>query len=223
MALPTITENAVTTRSQKSKKPESDSATALPAEGRAGESAATALDIGSRLKAIRVSYGLSIRALAEAAGVTHSTIAQIELNKVSPSVSSVKRILNVFNMPLSDFFAEVEDRQEERIFFKADELVELADGKMLSYRQVGSNLAGKAMMMLHERYAPGADTGEPYVHDAEECGIVIKGRVVIVVGQREQVLEAGEAYYFNSRLPHRMYNPFKETCEVISAVSPPTF
>jgi transcriptional regulator with XRE-family HTH domain len=213
----------VTTRTQKSRKPDAERGTVAPHHEPTGDSAVATLDIGSRLKAIRMSYGLSIRALAEAAGVTHSTIAQIELNKVSPSVSSVKRILNVFNMPLSDFFAEVEDRQEERIFFKADELVELADGKMLSYRQVGSNLAGKAMMMLHERYAPGADTGEPYVHDAEECGIVIKGRVVIVVGQREQVLEAGEAYYFNSRLPHRMYNPFKETCEVISAVSPPTF
>ncbi|WP_321794671.1 cupin domain-containing protein [Caballeronia sp. J97] len=181
------------------------------------------LDIGNRLKELRTAHKLSIRGLAEAAGLTHSTIAQIEANKVSPSVSSMKRILNVLNVPLSEFFAKAESKSEEQVFFEAKELVELADGKKLSYRQVGSNLKGKAIMMLHERYAPGADTGEVYSHEAEECGVVVKGKLMMVVGTRERLLKKGEAYYFDSRQPHRMYNPFDEECEVISAVSPPTF
>jgi len=77
--------------------------------------------------------------------------------------------------------------------------------------------------MLRERYEPGADTGEPYTHEAEECGIVLRGKLMIAVGNREQCLQSGESYYFNSRQPHRMYNPFNEVCEVISAASPPTF
>jgi len=181
------------------------------------------LDIGNRLRNLRTQQNLSIRALAEAAGLTHSTIAQIEANKTSPSVGSMKRILDALHIPLSQFFADAEARTEEQVFFGKDELVELADGKSLSYRQVGKNLAGKAIMMLCERYAPGADTGEPYSHQAEECGTVISGRLMIVVGTRERCLSAGEAYYFDSRTPHRMYNPFDEVCEVISAVSPPTF
>ncbi|WP_175759901.1 cupin domain-containing protein [Burkholderia anthina] len=181
------------------------------------------LDIGSRLKELRTAHKMSIRGLAEEAGLTHSTIAQIEANKVSPSVGSLKRILAVLNVALSEFFASAESKSEEQIFFAAKELVELADGKKLSYRQVGSNLKGKAIMMLHERYAPGADTGETYSHEAEECGVVVKGKLMIVVGARERCLMKGEAYYFDSRQPHRMYNPFDEECEVISAVSPPTF
>lgn len=181
------------------------------------------LEIGFRLKELRLQHKYSIRGLAEAAGMTHSTIAQIEANKVSPSVSSMKRILDVLNVPLSEFFAQTESKSEEKIFFTAKDLVELADGKKLSYRQVGSSLKGKAIMMLHERYAPGADTGEPYSHDAEECGIVVSGKIMIVVGNKERCLKKGEAYYFDSRQPHRMYNPFEEECEVISAVSPPTF
>ncbi|WP_321794663.1 cupin domain-containing protein [Caballeronia sp. J97] len=182
-----------------------------------------ALDIGNRLRELRTKHGLSIRALAEVAGLTHSTIAQIEANKTSPSVGSMKRILDALHIPLSQFFADAEAQTEEQVFFAADELVELADGNVLSYRQVGKNLAGKDIMMLRERYAPGADTGEPYSHQAEECGTVISGRLMIVVGTRERCLSAGEAYYFDSRVPHRMYNPFDEVCEVVSAVSPPTF
>jgi transcriptional regulator with XRE-family HTH domain len=180
------------------------------------------LDLGSRLRELRQSHRLSIRALAHAAGLTHSTVAQIEANKTSPSVSSMKRILSALGVSLSEFFAETEAQGEGQIFFTAGELVELADGKTLSYRQVGRSLKGKAIMMQHARYAPGADTGEPHVHQAEESGIVVKGRIVVTVGKREKILSAGDAYYFDSRIPHRWYNPFNEECELISAVTPPT-
>jgi transcriptional regulator with XRE-family HTH domain len=195
----------------------------LPAAPGEPEPAPEPLEIGFRLRELRQSRRLSIRALAQAAGLTHSTIAQIEANKTSPSVSSMKRILSALGMSLSEFFAQAEAQGDEQIFFAADELVELADGTNLSYRQVGRSLKGKAIMMLHERYAPGADTGEPYVHHAEESGIVVKGRIVVTVGSREKILSVGDAYYFDSRIPHRWHNPFDEECQLISAVSPPTF
>jgi transcriptional regulator with XRE-family HTH domain len=182
--------------------------------------------VGARLKALRQSRGLSIRGLAELAGVPHATLSIIERDKSSPSVSILKRLLRPLNVTLSVFFSDsaVVDRA---VFYKANELVELADGKKLSYRQVGANLENSSMMILHERYEPGADTGqegeELYSHDAEEGGIVIEGRLEMTVGDEIRVLSPGDAYYFDSRLPHRMRNPFDEVCIVVSAVSPPTF
>ncbi|MBG6291223.1 MULTISPECIES: cupin domain-containing protein [Pseudomonas] len=179
--------------------------------------------LGSRLRDLRQGQGLSIRQLAERCGVSHPNISLIERDMQSPSVSVLKRILEPLGVTLSNFFsaAPVRDRA---VFYRADELVELADGKSLSYRQVGANLRGSSMMILHERYAPNADTGlEPYSHEAEEGGVVVKGRLEMTVGDEVRILEAGDAYYFDSRLPHRMRNPFEEECEVISAVSPPTF
>jgi transcriptional regulator with XRE-family HTH domain len=182
--------------------------------------------VGERLKALRQSRGLSIRGLAELAGVPHATLSIIERDKSSPSVSILKRLLKPLNVTLSVFFSDsaVVDRA---VFYKASELVELADGKMLSYRQVGANLTNSSMMILHERYEPGADTGqegeELYSHEAEEGGIIIEGRLEMTVGDEVRILSPGDAYYFDSRLPHRMRNPFEEVCVVVSAVSPPTF
>lgn len=182
--------------------------------------------VGERLKALRQSRGLSIRGLAEQAGVPHATLSIIERDKSSPSVSILKRLLRPLNVTLSNFFSDsaVQDRA---VFYKASELVELADGRMLSYRQVGANLTNSSMMILHERYEPGADTGqegeELYSHEAEEGGVIIEGRLEMTVGDEVRILGAGDAYYFDSRLPHRMRNPFDEVCIVVSAVSPPTF
>ena len=78
--------------------------------------------------------------------------------------------------------------------------------------------------MLHETYPAGADTGpELYSHDAEEAGFVIAGRVRVTVGEETLLLEAGDAYLFNSRTPHRFQNPGPGECVVVSACTPPTF
>lgn len=179
--------------------------------------------LGYRLKQLRLSKRMSLRALAENSGLSHPFISSIEKNTGNPSVSSLKRILDVLDITLSDFFAD-KISVERVAFYKANELVELADGKQLSYRQVGANLKDAKMMVLHERYAPGASTGEDtYHHFAEEGGVVVAGRILITVGDKSQVLEVGDAYYFDSTLPHKMDNIFEEECIIVSAVTPPTF
>ena len=52
------------------------------------------MDIGARLQLVRKSKDLSQRELAKRVGVTNSTISLIEQNKVSPSVSSLKKVLD---------------------------------------------------------------------------------------------------------------------------------
>ena len=180
-------------------------------------------DAGARLRALRLARGLSIRELARRSEISHVSISLIERGRHSPSVSSLKTILDALDTTLSAFFSDAA-LLNRAVVYRANELVELADGQVLSYRQVGRNLAHCAMMILHEHYAPGADTGErPYQHAAEEGGIVVEGRLELTVDGRVSVLGSGDAYYFDSRLPHRMRNPFDTRCVVVSAVSPPTF
>ncbi len=179
-------------------------------------------DVGARLRALRQRHGLSQRELAKRAGVSNAIISLIEQNRSSPSVGSLKKVLDGLPLSLADFFA-MESPGRPQVFFAAAELVELAGGRV-SYRQVGRDLSGRALQILHERYARGADTGEVLLrHDSEEGGVVIRGRLEVTVGDRRQVLGPGDAYYFDSRVPHRFRNPGDEECEVVSACTPPSF
>src|ERR1700756_3010082 len=63
------------------------------------------IDIGAHLKAVRQLHGLSQRELAKRAGVTNGMISLIEQNRVSPSVSSLKKVLDGIPMALAEFFA----------------------------------------------------------------------------------------------------------------------
>lgn len=183
------------------------------------------IDVGLRLRTIREKQGLSQRQLAQRAGVTNGTISLIEQNRSSPSVASLRKVLQGIPMTLAEFFSEEGMPPVEQIFFSADELVELAGQTghqgSISFRQVG-DLRGRVLQVLHERYIPGADTGRAMLqHESEEGGVVIKGQIELTVGDKKQILKPGDAYLFDSRLPHRFRNLGAETCEIISACTPP--
>ena len=66
----------------------------------------TLLAPGRRLAEIRQQMGLSQRRVAELSGLTHSAISTIEQDKVSPAVSTLQKLLKVYGLSLSEFFAE---------------------------------------------------------------------------------------------------------------------
>ena len=179
-------------------------------------------DVGARLKQLRQARGLSQRELAKRAGVTNSTISLIEQNSVSPSVSSLKKILDALPVSISEFFAG-EEIAQEKAFYRANELTEIGDGT-LSWRLVGARRPNRSMSIIHEHYPPGADTGEDMLeHEGEEGGIIVAGTIELSVNGEVQLLSAGDAYYFDSRLPHRFRNVSGSDCVIVSANNPPSF
>ena len=180
------------------------------------------MDIGSRVRDIRKRHDLSQRKLAKRSGVSNGTISLIEQNKISPSVALLKRLMDVFGLSLSEFFAE-EDPSREKRFFRADELSEYTSGG-ITFFQVGGNVPDRRLQILRERYQPAADTGEQMLgHAGEEGGIVLSGRIEITAGEETAILGAGDGYYFDSTLPHRFRNLGEEECEIVSVCTPPTF
>lgn len=180
------------------------------------------IELGMRLRHLRERAGLSQRALAKKTGVPNSTISLIEAGKTNPSVGALRRVLDGIPVSLSEFFA-FEPEQEKTSFYAAGDLTEIGKGK-LSLKQVGANLFGRSLMILHETYDIGADTGRVmYGHEGEEGGIVLSGRVEITVGDKRKILGPGDAYYFDSRAPHRFKQVGPEKCVLVSACTPPTF
>lgn len=180
------------------------------------------VDVGGRLRTLRVARKLSQRELAKRAGVTNSTISLIESNQTNPSVGALKRILDGIPIGLAEFFAFQPDAPK-KVFYRADELVEIGKGP-ISYLQVGENLFGRALQILKERYEPGADSGRiPLIHEGEEGGVILSGRLEITVDDQRRVLSAGDAYYFDSRRPHRFRCVGDAPCELVSACTPPSF
>lgn len=182
------------------------------------------MDVGARLKTIREKNGISQRELAKRAGVTNSTISMIEKNNVSPSVSSLKKVLAGIPMSLVEFFAdELDNEASPPVVYRSDELLDLSVDKV-RMKLVGKAFNKRNIAFLLEIYEPGADTGEEmYSHEGQEAGMVTQGKLELTVNGEVYVLEPGDSYYFESSRPHRFRNPYKEECQLISATTPANF
>lgn len=173
---------------------------------------------------VRIRHQLSQRTLAKRAGVANASISLIESGSTSPSVSALKKILAGIPMTLAEFFSDELPDVKSEVFYRAASLVEISSGEGISYRQIGSAKSGHVLQILNECYAVGADTGLVMLeHEGEEGGIILTGRLEVTVGNATRVLNAGDAYYFNSREPHRFRNVGDEVCTLVSACSPPSF
>ena len=182
------------------------------------------IDVGLRLKIVRLRHQLSQRALAKRAGVANASISLIESGNTSPSVSALKRILAGMPMTLAEFFSDELPGVASEVFYRAESLTEISGGEGISYRQIGSAKEGHVLQILHETYQIGADTGLMMLeHEGEEGAVILSGRLEVTVGEATRILGAGDAYYFKSRQPHRFKNAGNAVCTLVSSCSPPTF
>jgi transcriptional regulator with XRE-family HTH domain len=182
-------------------------------------------DLGQRLRALREGRGLSLRALAQASQVTAPTLSRIENGKSSPSVSTLKRVLNPLGTTLGEFFTASEPQGPERGYIiRARQLVNVASSQGLRYLTPPGAGRGKAIQIMHEVYEAGADTGPRlYVHEGEEAGFCLEGTIEVTVAGRRERLQKGDAYQFPSNLPHRWRNIGNGRARLISACTPPSF
>lgn len=177
--------------------------------------------VGERLQALRKARNLSQRELARRAGLTHGTISFIERDQISPSIGTMRQILESLGLTLSDFFARENDAAPV-YFFRHRELAEVGTGGV-SLLQVGRSLVGRPLQVLLETYPPGAETAkDPYrVDGGEEGGVVIEGEIEATIGDEVRILKRFDAYLFPTSLPHKLRNVSGRVCRIVSATTPP--
>lgn len=177
--------------------------------------------IGRRLRDFRSNAGLSQRELARRAGLTHGTISQIENERISPSIGTMRVILDALGMTLSEFFA-ADEKPRPKYFYRRNELLNVGSGGV-DLLQVGETLVGRPLQVLLEYYEPGSETAsDPYkVSGGEEGGVVIEGEIELTVGDESCVLKKFDAYLFPTSLPHKVRNHTDEVAVVVSATTPP--
>lgn len=180
------------------------------------------VDLGARIRALRLARGETLRQLAEQAGVTESFLSQVERGVASPSIASVQRIARALGQSIAELFA-TDDR--------AGIVVRAANRRRVVYQGLGAvdefltrATDGKLQVIL-STIEPGGGTGdEAYSHDSdEEVVVVLEGRLDLWVGPEHFRLEAGDAVTHSSRVPHRNTNPGPGVARVLFCITPPSF
>jgi transcriptional regulator with XRE-family HTH domain len=182
----------------------------------------TELQLGTRIRALRQARRLTLRDVAERAGVTESFLSQVERDVTSPSIATVHRIARALGLSIAQLFAE--DGHTGRVVRREARRRVSYPGLRSVDEFLTSNMAGRLQVIM-STIEPGGGTGEePYTHDSdEEVVVVLAGVLDLWVADEHYVLREGDAITFPSRLPHWNANHGEESVQVIFCLTPPSF
>jgi transcriptional regulator with XRE-family HTH domain len=162
-------------------------------------------EIASRLQQVRKTYGLSQRELAKRAGVTNSSVSMIEQGRVSPSLSSLEKLLKGIPMNLKDFFS-IDFENQADCFFRGYQMFAASD-QHVDYYRLAENGEDNRSQLSYEVYGPNSDTGEAMLVDRGcSSAFVVQGSLNVIVNSQVETLEAGDGFIVEAGHPYRLRN-----------------
>src|SRR6476661_3653063 len=169
-----------------------------PVEDATAAAIAAALDqVAARLQRIRTQRGLTLTAVAEAIGISKSTMSRLETGHRRPTLDLLLALSHLYRVPLDDLVAAPEE---------GDPRIHLQPGRVQAWKIV----------------VPTSNaTPELRAHDGHEWIYVLSGRLRLVLGGQDRVLGPGEIASFDTTEPHWFGSTGAEPAEILSIFNRP--
>ena len=193
------------------------------------------VNLGPRLKTIRLASEKSLREVARRLDVSPSFLSQIENGKSQPSVSTLYALARLLGVPVDTLFAPTFDGEARHTpndytlvnralldnptdaWDDAGARISLINPQNRSVLTMDTGVRWERLAATHEAdinfmeivYEPGSGTnptGELIVHDGYEYGYAIDGEIEITIGDSVLNLSKNQSIGFDSSIPHRFRN-----------------
>lgn len=169
--------------------------------------------VGPRLRALRQRRGSTLAQLAEATGISVSTLSRLESGQRRPTLELLLPLARVHQVPL-DELVDAPPTGDPRIHPRP---IRRGGRTFLPLtRRPGGLQAYKILL------PPKKVSGPPplQVHEGYEWLYVLSGRLRLVLGEHDVVLQPGEVAEFDTHVPHWFGNPGPGVAEVLSLFGP---
>jgi mannose-6-phosphate isomerase-like protein (cupin superfamily) len=166
---------------------------------------------------------MTIAQLAKETGFSTGYISSVERGRVNPSLSALYKITSALNIdPGLLFEADTPSNQQIQIVRKHERLTVVYPSSNIHYELLTRDLSTRKVEFLRVTIPTGKSSGpKMLVHEGEEYGLILKGRMELTVGDEKFILLAGDSVSFQSTVPHSVANAGKTEIEAIWAMTPP--
>ena len=183
------------------------------------EGVVKSMEIGAKLKELRLKNHLTQEELADRCELTKGYISQLENELTSPSIATLKDILLTLGSSLNEFFSA--DSDDKIVFGSDDYFCKETDEYKMTW--LVPSAQKNSMEPVKMELAPFAKSEKDLPHEGEEFGYVLKGAVRIILGKRSYEAGEGETFYFRASKTHYIQNTTEEKAIIIWLSCPPNF
>lgn len=179
------------------------------------------MDIGSKIRELRLENNLTQEELANRVELTKGYISQLENNLTSPSIVTLLDILEVLGTNISDFF---DTKKEEKVTFSEDEYFEKCDAELKhTINWIVPNALKYEMEPITIELEPHGVSFTDDPHAGEEFGYVLDGEINLVLGKKKHRVKKGETFYYIANIEHYIENVTNKKAKVLWISTPPMF
>lgn len=179
------------------------------------------MNIGKKIKELRIKSGLTQEDLANRCELSKGFISQLERDLTSPSITTLIDILECLGTNIKDFF---NDEADEKVVFKKEDMFKKQDEDLKNsiiwvIPSAQKNSMEPILITLDEE---GTSKIDP-PHQGEEFGYVLSGSIVLFLGSKKYRLKKGECFYFKPNSTHYIKNNSKTKAQILWISCPPSF
>jgi len=178
---------------------------------------------GEKLRAVRERKGLTLKTVANQAGVSESLVSQIERNKVSPAIDTLLNLADVLDINLEFLFEEYRKDHPVKVIRCGDRR-KIKDDEVI-YEEVAKAQEKdekNALVAYIISIPPGGKTHRgSYGHLGYELGFILSGKAEFNYESLKYSLSEGDSISFSASSPHVLVNSGTSAMTAIWVVSPP--
>ncbi len=179
----------------------------------------TDINVGRRLREIRMGRGFTIRALAESSKLNVNTLSLIENGRTSPSVSTLQLLSQALKVPISTFFET--DHANKKVVYQRSTNRPHAFFAHGLIEDLGAGMSRFGAEPLIITLKPKADSGKtPIVHTGREFVYCLAGKITYLVDSTAYQLTSGDSLMFEAYLPHRWRNDEESDAKLLLVLCP---
>lgn len=179
------------------------------------------MQIGEKIKEIRIQKGLTQEELADRAELSKGFISQLERDLTSPSIATLVDILQCLGTNLEEFFSGT---SSEQVVYKKSDYFEKVDCELKNKIQwIIPNAQKNMMEPILLTLEPGGQTYPDNPHEGEEFGYVLNGTVELSIGKRKYRVKKGESFYFTPNKQHYILAAGSQGAQLLWVSTPPSF
>ena len=179
------------------------------------------MEIGVKIKQLRQQRGLTQEELAARTELTKGFISQLERDLTSPSIATLVDILQCLGTDLKDFF---HDETDDTIVFHQTDYFEKKDPELKNKIEwIIPNAQKNSMEPIRLTLEPGGSTYPDMPHEGEEFGYILKGAIMIHLGNKIYKATKGESFCYTPKMRHYIEANAKTGATLIWVSTPPSF
>ncbi len=183
-------------------------------------------EIARRIKELREIEGLTVEEMAQKTSVSVEEYIACENGQSDLNFAFIYRCANVFKVDVTDIIEGKSPTLKSFIVTRSGEGQRIEKAHGMTYYNLASSFKNRIAEPLYvesvyDELAQNRDI-ELTTHSGQECDLVIKGHLMVQIGDHKEVLGPGDSIYYNSSTPHGMIAVGGENCTFYAIVLNPT-